>query len=1100
MAKFTHLHVHSHYSLLDGLAKIDDLIAKTKELGMDSLALTDHGALYGAVEFFQKAKKAGIKPIIGCEIYLASGSMNDKTSSSGNKRYHLTVLVKNKAGYKNLVQLITKAHLEGFYYKPRVDKNLLRQHADGLICLSGCRNSEISHFLTINQFENAETAALEYRDIFGKDNFYLEIQPHFFSDNKNPDIFLKTIEFAKKLEIPLAATNDVHYISKEDEDYHDVLLAIGTGNKISDESRLSVKGVNLSLKSAEEMTEFFKDFPEAIENTGKISDAVDFEFELGTLQFPHFELPASPELQRGEPENFTAESYLEKLALEGLKSRYGYNSPEEAPEDLANRFKFELGVIKKTGFASYILIVWDIVKFAKSQGIAVGPGRGSAAGSLISYLIGITNIDPIKYNLLFERFLNPDRIAPPDIDLDFADHRRNEVLDYIAQKYGREHVAQIITFGTMAARAAIRDAGRALGFGYGFCDKVAKMVPFGPGVTLEKAAKNVAELKQAIDTDPQARQLIQTAKKLEGVARHASTHACGIVITKNPITHYMPLQWAHSSKGGEEVLVTQYEMRSVEALGLLKMDILGLRNLTIIEKTLNLVEKNYGEKLDIYSIPLDEREVFELLQRADTTGVFQLESNGMRRYLKELKPTELEDIIVMVAAFRPGPMEFIPSYIARKNGKEKVTYLHPGLEPILKSTHGVAIYQEQVLRIANQLAGFTLSEADILRKAVGKKIKKLLDEQSEKFIKGLINNGINNATAEKIWHFIEPFARYGFNRSHAACYALIAYQTAYLKVKYPAEFMTSLLNAESFDLDRVAVIINEAKRMGIEILPPSVNESLEDFTLIKGEGVNPVRSQSLEATADAQAHRTSNGVKIRFGLSAIKNLSANAIESIIKEREMAGAFLNISDFIERVSAKDLNKKSLEALIKCGTFDAFEERRKLLINTEELLRYSKDLGKKNNSSQIGLFDSYSNLAPLKLIPAEPAIKKEKLAWEKELLGLYTSEHPTSEYREVMEKKSLLIQKIKPSLIGQKIAVGGLISGIQKHVTKNGRLMLFTKLEDWANKIEVVVFPDLLEKNPEIWVEDKMLVVQGRVDNYGGNLKIICDAAKEMTSNM
>ena len=1061
--RFTHLHVHSHYSLLDGLAKIDDLMAKAKELGMNSLALTDHGAIYGAVEFFQKAKKAGIKPIIGCEIYVASGSMNNKTSAPDNKRYHLTVLVKNAIGYKNLVQLITKAHLEGFYYKPRVDKNLLRQYAEGLICLSGCRNSEISHFLAINQLENAETAALEYQNIFSKDNFFIELQPHFFSDNKNPDIFFKTADFAKKLKIPLAATNDVHYISKEDEDYHDVLLAVGTGNKISDANRLSVKGVNLSLKSAEEMAEFFKDFPEAIENTAKISDAVDFEFELGKTQFPHFELP----------ENETAENYLEKLAILGLQKRFGYESLNEAPEELSSRFNFEIEVIKKTGFASYILIVWDIVNWAKSQDIAVGPGRGSAAGSLISYLIGITNIDPIKYTLLFERFLNPDRIAPPDIDLDFADHRRGEVLDYISQKYGKDRVAQIITFGTMAARAAIRDAGRALGFGYGFCDKIAKMVPFGPGITLEKATGNVAELKQAIDTDPQARQLIQTARKLEGVARHASTHACGIVITKNPIIDYMPLQWAHSSKGGEEALVTQYEMRSVEALGLLKMDILGLRNLTIIEKALNLIEKNYGQKLDIYSIPIDDHEVFELLQRADTTGVFQLESNGMRRYLKELKPTELEDIIVMIAAFRPGPMEFIPAYIARKNGKEKVTYLHPGLEPILKSTHGVAIYQEQVLRIANQLAGFTLSEADILRKAVGKKIKRLLDEQSEKFIKGLISNGINNVTAEKIWHFIEPFARYGFNRSHAACYALISYQTAYLKTKYPAEFMTALLNAESFDLDRVAVIINEAKRMGIEILPPDINESLKDFTLIKGEGV-----------------------KIRFGLSAIKNLSANAIESIIKEREISGAFLNIPDFIERILAKDLNKKSLEALIKCGAFDAFSERRKLLINIEELLRYSKDLGKKNNSSQIGLFDSYSNLAPLKLISATPAVKKEKLAWEKELLGLYISEHPTSEYKELMEKKSLLIGKVKLSLIGQKIAVGGLISGIQKHVTKNGRLMLFTKLEDWANKIEVVVFPDLLEKNPEIWAEDNILVVQGRVDNYGGNLKIICDAVQAL----
>ncbi|MBI2635574.1 MAG: DNA polymerase III subunit alpha [Parcubacteria group bacterium] len=1076
--KFTHLHVHSHYSLLDGMAKIDELINRAKELGMDSLALTDHGTLYGAVEFFQKATKAGIKPIIGCEIYVASGDMRDKAPGNHNKRFHLTVLVKNKIGYKNLVQLITKANLDGFYYKPRVDKNLLRQYADGLICLSGCRNSEISQFLTANQIEKAENAALEYQDIFGKNNFFIEIQQHFFADNKNPDIFLKTTELSKKLEIPLAATNDVHYISKEDEDYHDVLLAIGTGNKVSDPNRLSVKGCNLSLKSIEEMTDFFKDNPEAVANTQKIAESVNFEFELGKSQFPYFELP----------EGVTAEEYLGKLALDGLKTRFGFDLPEQAPKELADRFRFELNVITKTGFASYILIVWDIVNFAKNQEIAVGPGRGSAAGSLISYLIGITKIDPIKYNLLFERFLNPDRVAPPDIDLDFADHRRGEVLEYISKKYGREHVAQVITFGTMTARAAIRDAGRALGFGYGFCDRIAKLIPFNPtqGMKtgwLEKSLENVAELKQAVDTDLQTRQLIQTAKKLEGVARHASTHACSIVITKNPITDYMPTQWATKSSGKkseEQSLVTQYEMRSVDALGLLRMDILGLRNLTVIEKTLELILKNYGEKLDIYNIPLDDRKVFELLQRADTIGVFQLESNGMRRYLKELKPTELEDIIVMVAAFRPGPMEFIPTYIARKNGKEKVTYLHPGLEPILKSTHGVAIYQEQVLKIANQLAGFTIGEADILRKAVGKKIKKLLDEQSEKFIKGLIGNGINNIVAEKIWHFIEPFARYGFNRSHAACYALLSYQTAYLKVKYPAEFMTSLLNAESFDLDRIAVLINECKKMEIEILPPDINESLEDFTLIKDEKLPPLAGQA----------------KIRFGLSAIKNLSKKAIERVIAEKKSIGAFLNTQNFLERMPQNDLNKKSIEALIKCGAFDAWNERKLLLTNIEELLRYSKDVTRNNNSSQVGLFDSYSILPPLKMIDAEPATKKEKLAWEKEFLGLYISEHPMQEYKELMERKSILIQKVKSNLVGQKITIGGLISGIQKFVTKNGRLMLFTKLEDWANKIEVVVFPDILEKNPEIWAEDKIIMVGGKVSDRNGNISVICEDVQEL----
>ncbi len=1070
MTKFTHLHVHSHYSLLDGLAKIDALVKKTKELGMDSLALTDHGALYGAVEFFQKAKKEGIKPILGCEIYVASGEMADKTPGNHNKRYHLTIIVKNKAGYKNLVQLITKAHLEGFYYKPRVDKNLLRQHAGGLICLSGCRSSEISQLLAVNQIEKAETAALEYQNIFGKDNFFIEIQPH-FTDKKNPNIFLKTVELSKKLEIPLAATNDVHYILKEDEDYHDVLLAIGTGNKVSDTNRLSTKGCDLSLKSPEEMAEFFKDVPEAIANTGKIAEAVDFEFEFGNLQFPHFELP----------ESVTAEQYLEKLATEGLKKRFNCDSPEKTPKEIADRFLFELSVIKRTGFASYILIVWDIVNWARNQGIAVGPGRGSAAGSLISYLIGITNIDPIKYALFFERFLNPDRVSPPDIDLDFADHRRSEVLEYISKKYGREYVAQIITFGTMAARAAIRDAGRALDFGYSFCDRVAKMVPFKTGMTLGHAIEIVAELKQAIDTDPQARQLIETAKKLEGVARHASTHACSVVITKNPITDYMPTQWAAKSggkKGGEQALVTQYEMRSVDALGLLRMDILGLRNLTVIEKALDLIEKNYGEKLDIYNISLDDYEVFKLLQHADTTGVFQLESNGMRRYLKELVPTELEDIIVMIALFRPGPMELIPSYIARKHGKEKVVYLHPKLEPILKNTYGIAVYQEQLMQIANQLAGFTLAEADILRKAVGKKIKKLLDEQSEKLISGMVNNGIPKATAEKIWQYVEPFARYGFNRSHAACYALISYQTAYLKTKYPAEFMTALLNAESFDLDRVAVLMNEAKKMNIEILPPDLNESLENFTLIKDGG----------------------GIKIRFGFTAIKNLGANTTQSLIAERENGGKFLDTGNFLERISLNNLNKKSLEALIKCGALDSFAERRLLLANIEELQRYARDKNKNNNSSQIGLFDSFSNLAPLKLKPAQPASKKEKLSWEKELLGLYTSEHPMQEYKELMEKKSLLIQKVKPALVGQRVSICGLISEIKKFVTKSGRLMLFTKLEDWANKIEVVVFPDTLLKDQEIWVEDKIIVVQGKVSDRNGNISVICDTARELESSI
>jgi len=1061
--KFTHLHVHSHYSLLDGLAKIDDLVARAKALGMESLALTDHGTLYGAVEFFQKAKKAGLKPIVGCEIYLTNNKMSEKRPD--DKRFHLTLLIKNKTGYGNLVQLITKAHLEGFYYKPRVDKDCLKEHAEGLICLSGCSNSEISHLIYSNQPEAAKNAALEYRDIFGKENFYIELQPHFELD-RSKKIYPKLLELAREVEAPIVATNDAHYLAKEDDDYQDVLLAIGTGNKVSDPNRLTMKGVNLSLRSAQDMEELFKDLPEAIENTQKIADACNFEFEFGTMQLPHFELP----------EGKTIEGYLKELAHEGLKKLFGYTL-EEAPEAIRERFLFELSVIKRTGFPSYILIVQDFVNWAKERGIVVGPGRGSAAGSLISYLIGITNIDPIKYNLLFERFLNPDRIAPPDIDLDFADHRRDEVIEYVAQKYGRDHVAQIITFGTMAARAAVRDAGRALGFSYTFCDRVAKMIPFAVGMTFAKALEISDELKQVMDTDPQARQLIQTAQKLEGVARHASTHACGVVITKNPITHYMPIQWAAQSnaraKGQGQALVTQYDMKAVEALGLLKMDFLGLRNLTIIEKALELIEKNYGQRIDIYNIPLDDKDTFGLLARADTTGVFQFESKGMRRYLKELRPNALEDLIVMVAAFRPGPMEFIPTYIARKHGKEKVNYLHPKLAPILESTYGVAIYQEQVLKIANQLAGFTIGEADILRKAVGKKIKKLLDEQREKMIIGMINNGIDKITAEKIWDFIEPFARYGFNRSHAACYALIAYQTAYLKTRYPGEFMTALLNTESFDIDRVAELIEETKRMGIDVSPPDINESARYFTLIQDEF----------------------GKRIRFGLGAIKNLGENAVSAIMKELEV-GRFTELQSFLERVPAKDLNKKSLESLIKCGALDAYGDRKTLYDNIEELLRYSKDWSRSKESPQGGLFGANISVAPLRIKPTESATKKEKLGWEKELLGLYISDHPLKEYQQLLEKNAVLINNIKPALDGKRINVGGVISSVQKFVTKAHQLMLFVKIEDWLANIEVIVFPSVLEKTANLWQENSMVMIQGRVSNRDGNLKIICDTVQEL----
>src|SRR3990167_2143524 len=979
-----------------------------------------------------------------------------------DKRYHLILLSKNNIGYKNLVKLVTISHLEGFYYKPRIDKEVLMKHKEGLIGLSGCMTVEIPRALLNNDEEKAKKLLKEYLDIFGKENFFIEIGSH-PSVPQYKKLIKDIIAFAKKYDVSLVATQDIHYLKKEDASAHDVLLAVQTNTKLDDEDRLTMKDDDYSMRSPEEMKELFKDTPEAVENTLKIAEMCDLELELGKIQIPSFPMPP------GE----TAISYLEKLCKEGLTKRYGKNPGKE----IEDRLSYELSVLQKTGFVEYFLVVWDFVNWAKTHGIVTGAGRGSAVGSLVSYVLNISNVDPIKYNLIFERFLNPERIEPPDIDMDFADTRRDEVIEYVAQKYGRDHVAQIITFGTMAARAAVRDAGRALGFSYTFCDRVAKMIPFAVGMTFAKALEISDELKQVMDTDPQARQLIQTAQKLEGVARHASTHACGVVITKNPITHYMPIQWAAQSnaraKGQGQALVTQYDMKAVEALGLLKMDFLGLRNLTIIEKALELIEKNYGQRIDIYNIPLDDKDTFGLLARADTTGVFQFESKGMRRYLKELRPNALEDLIVMVAAFRPGPMEFIPTYIARKHGKEKVNYLHPKLAPILESTYGVAIYQEQVLKIANQLAGFTIGEADILRKAVGKKIKKLLDEQREKMIIGMINNGIDKITAEKIWDFIEPFARYGFNRSHAACYALIAYQTAYLKTRYPGEFMTALLNTESFDIDRVAELIEETKRMGIDVSPPDINESARYFTLIQDEF----------------------GKRIRFGLGAIKNLGENAVSAIMKELEV-GRFTELQSFLERVPAKDLNKKSLESLIKCGALDAYGDRKTLYDNIEELLRYSKDWSRSKESPQGGLFGANISVAPLRIKPTESATKKEKLGWEKELLGLYISDHPLKEYQQLLEKNAVLINNIKPALDGKRINVGGVISSVQKFVTKAHQLMLFVKIEDWLANIEVIVFPSVLEKTANLWQENSMVMIQGRVSNRDGNLKIICDTVQEL----
>jgi len=1428
--KFTHLHTHSHYSLLDGLPKIPDLLDCVKELGMDSVAITDHGVMYGAVEFYKEAKKRGVKPIIGCEIYVAYESRLDKRPNIDSKSYHMILLVKNQKGYQNLAQLVTTAHLDGYYYKPRIDDELLEKHAEGLIGTSACLNGKIPKMLLANKLEEAESLALKYQSWFGKDSFYLELQEH-KNIPEQAALNEKIIALHKKTGIPLVATNDIHYLRPEDAEAQDVLMLINTGADINNPERLSLKSDDFSMLSPETMADIWKEYPEAIENTQKIADLCNFEFELGKIQLPHFEVPGGK----------TPEAYLTEICQAGLAKRFG----DHVTKEMQDRMDYELSVINKMGFAGYILIVQDFVNWAKGNHIVVGPGRGSAGGSLVCYATNITNVDPLKHDLLFERFLNPERISMPDIDMDFTDRRRDEVLKYVSEKYGSDHVAQIITFGTMAARAVIRDVGRALQYTYSFCDTMAKLIPFG--MDLEESLDAVTELKDLYKNDPMAKKLIDLAKKLEGVARHASTHACGVVISATPLVDSVPLQ---HPPGQDDAIVTQYEMHSIEDLGLLKMDFLGLKNLTIIEDTLARIYVIRNEKVDMEKIPYDDKKTYKLFQEALTTSVFQLEclsgdtkvstttikklyekkekrklhsvyldegklhkneivdvlkseekdvyrmvtenkwsikaskdhyfmtedgwkklgkmrigekvlmklnanhaiynicitcgkeingqkegeskfcykcsatfysnhskpesrkkiseaqlnfyknggrtwndglnaetneilksnghkisaaltgrsleekfgkvrseemkrassermtgsgnhmfgipsphrkggfrkdlnhyvrssweadfarilnlhkipyqyetktfslvrnngqtvnytpdfyvesqntfyeikgwmhaldqekidlfqrqypqynfvlisatkfaefalqykklvawecpripekqnfdfikvkeiryagkeqtydikmkspgnnyvangflvhnSDGMKRYLKELKPTEFDDIVAMVALYRPGPMQFIPDYIERKHGRQKITYIVPELEPILKNTQGIMIYQEQLMKVAQEIAGFTLGGADVLRKAVGKKIKELLDAQENKFIDGTVKKGFNIKIAKELWQWILPFANYGFPKAHAAAYATIAYQTAYLKAHYPVEFMASVLTSEKADVERIALLIEECKKMDIEVLPPNINESLKNFTVVP----------------DQQ--------KIRFGLLAIKNVGANIIEAVVQERKDHGPFTSIGDFINRVNSKDLNKKSMEALIKAGAFDAFNERNQLLANLEKLLEIARENQKQKSNGQIGLF-AFAPTAiktEIKLEPAQPAHLLEKLTWEKELLGLYVSSHPLQGFKKLFETKTVAMATIDKSMVNRKIILGGLISQVKKIITKTGKPMLFMKLEDLTAKTEIVIFPNLLEAKPECLKENKIVFVVGRVDDRNGEIKIVADDVQEI----
>lgn len=1046
--KFVHLHLHSHYSLLDGLSKIDEIIERVKSLGMDAVALTDHGVLYGAIEFYQKAKAAGIKPIIGCELYLAPRTLYDKDPQKDSGYFHLLVLAENQTGYQNLLKLVTKAHLEGFYYKPRVDKNLLRELHEGLIATSSCLSGEIPRAILNGKIDRARALVEESADIFGRDNFFLELQHHpEFPEQKKVNAVLR--DFAREFSLPLIVTADSHYPKPDDKEAHDVLLAVQTGSKIDDAERMTMKSADFSIKTAAEIAKDFSDLPEALVNTAAIAERCNLKLDLEKVILPKFPLP----------EGMEAIEKLKELAYEKFPQYYSFSD-----EEARRRLEYELSVIAKTGFADYFLIVHDFIEFARSKGIPTNT-RGSAAGSLVSYVLGITNLDPIHYKLYFERFLNPDRIAPPDIDLDVADNRRQEVIDYIRGKYGADRVAQIITFGVMKARLAVRDVTRALNLPYELGDQISRLIPFN--FTIDQALEASQELKTLADTNPDAQTVLAMAKRLEGVVRHASTHAAGIVISKEPLVNYAPLQQATRSSSE---IITQYSMYDIEKIGLLKMDVLGLANLTIIKNALRIIKKIHGEDIDLERIGFDDPEVYGLLARGETVGIFQLESSGMTHFLKELKPSHFEDIIAMVSLYRPGPLDagMIPEYIARKHGHKKIEYIDPRMEPILKETYGIIVYQEQLMKIAQEICGFTMAQADTLRKAVGKKIKKLLDEQRDKFVSGAIKHGLDNKKAARLWEFVEPFARYGFNKAHAASYARIAYQTAWLKAHYPRPFMAALLTSDFGNLERIAIEIAECERMGLKIIPPDVNRSFVEFGVVPESG------------------------EIIFSLAAIKGVGVGVAELIQEERKANGPYSSLENFIERLPRTVLNKKTLEALAKSGALDNFGERKRLFFGIDNILKFADNAARQAQSRQIGLFGSQAkSSSTLKLPEIEPATKRERLMWERELLGLYVSDHPLSGYRGLLAGATMPITKLSEAMSGRRVKIGGLVAACKRIITKTGKPMLFSKLEDTGSNIEVVVFPDVLEQNPVVWRQDAVVMVEGKVDTRNGSLKVICE---------
>jgi len=1050
---FTHLHIHTEYSLLDGMCRIPQLVQRAKELGMDSLAITDHGAMYGAIRFYLAAREAGIKPIIGCEVYIAQNSRFSRDASDKNS-YHLILLAKNQTGYHNLIQLTTKAHLEGFYYKPRMDKELLEQYHHGLIALSACVAGEVPCLIREGRLQEAKEAALWYKQTF--DDFYLEIQRQPIPELE--PINQALISMAGEVGIPLVATNDVHYINREDASSHDLLLCIGTNSSIYDEKRMKMPGDFFYLKSPQEMAELYRDIPQAVENTERIAEMCNLELEFGRLHLPEIELP----------EGKTADQFLADLCYQGLPQYY----PRPTPE-IEQRLDYELEVIKKTRFANYFLVVWDLISFARKQNILFGV-RGSAAASIVLHCLGITAVDPIEHRLVFERFLNLERREMPDIDLDFEDDRRDEVIAYVSHKYGHDHVAQIITFGTLGARAALRDVGRALGMPYSDVDRVARLVPFSPNMTLERALEENNELRAIYHEDAIIRNLVDSARGVEGISRHASTHAAGVVISQEPLTRYVPLQRA--SKGnGEATVMTQFSMEDIAQIGLLKMDLLGLANLTILSKAKEIIYQNHGIEIDLHHIPLDDAKTFALLSSGETAGVFQLEGAGMRRYIKELKPTSFSDIAAMVALYRPGPMEHIPTFIKAKQGIEPIRYPHLALANILEETYGVIVYQDQVLFIVQAFAGYSLGQADIFRKAMGKKIPHVMQKERRNFMAGAKKNGFSTEVASEVFSLIEPFAGYAFNKAHSVSYALIAYQTAYLKANYPAEYITAFLVTHAGQLEKVATAVAECRRLGISVLPPDINHSQASFSIEKGEDNTPA---------------------IRFGLTAIKNVGSGAIEPIIAERNKGGEFKSIEDLCRRADLRSVNKRVMESLIKVGVLDSLGSRGALLHNVDRILSLAQREQRLRESGQSTMFDLWGGATsvPLPSLDLEAADipTKEKLAWEKELMGVYLSEHPFSAVADkIASEKTTLCGQIDAELVGQTVIVAGMLASVRYLFTKDGRPFASAVLEDLDGRVEVMVWPKVYADTRDLWQEGNILLVEGKVRLRDERVQLNCD---------